>query len=99
MGLFVNPDNRAFQDAIASKIYVDKTAMLEFTNEVLETQQKFICNSRPRRFGKSMAANMLAAYYSKGCDSHELFAGLEIEKSADYEAIGRRQVRMNQFCL
>ena len=59
--------------------------MLGFTNEVLGTQQKFICNSRPRRFGKSMAANMLAAYYSKGCDSKELFAGLEIAKHADYE--------------
>lgn len=85
MGKFVNPDNSAFQDAVVSKIYVDKTRMLGFTNEVLGTQQKFICNSRPRRFGKSMAANMLAAYYSKGCDSKELFAGLEIAKHADYE--------------
>lgn len=85
MGLFVNPDNRAFRDAVVSKIYVDKTGLLESTNDILGTQQKFICNSRPRRFGKSMAANMLAAYYSKGCDSHELFAGLEISKSADYE--------------
>ena len=85
MGLFVNPDNRAFRDAIVSKIYVDKTGLLESTNDILGTQQKFICNSRPRRFGKSMAANMLAAYYSKGCDSHKLFSGLQIEKSADYE--------------
>ena len=85
MGKFVNPDNSAFNDAVVSKIYVDKTGMLGFTNEVLGTQQKFICNSRPRRFGKSMAANMLAAYYSKGCDSNELFAGLEISKHADYE--------------
>ena len=85
MGKFVNPDKSAFQDAVVSKIYVDKTRMLGFTNEVLGTQQKFICNSRPRRFGKSMAANMLAAYYSKGCDSKELFAGLEIAKHADYE--------------
>ena len=85
MGKFVNPDNSAFQDAVVSKIYVDKTGMLGFTNEVVGTQQKFICNSRPRRFGKSMAANMLAAYYSKGCNSKELFAGLEISKHADYE--------------
>ena len=99
MGKFVNPANGAFQDAVASKIYVDKTGLIELTNSFLGTQQKFICNSRPRHFGKSMAANMLVAYYSKGCDSHELFAGLAIEKSADYEAIGRRQVRMNQFCL
>ena len=85
MGLLVNPDNRAFQDAINAEIYVDKTGLLEVTNRYLSTPQKFICNSRPRRFGKSMAANMLAAYYSKGCDSHELFAGLVIEKNSDYE--------------
>ena len=54
MGKFVNPDKSAFQDAVVSKIYVDKTRMLGFTNEVLGTQQKFICNSRPRRFGKSI---------------------------------------------
>ena len=85
MGLFVNTDNRAFQDALNAEIYVDKTGLIEVTNRFLCTPQKFICNSRPRRFGKSMAANMLAAYYSNGCDSHELFAGLQIEKNADYE--------------
>ena len=85
MGLFLNPDNRAFQTAIDSEIYVDKTGLIEFTNKVLRTQQAFICNSRPRRFGKSITANMLAAYYSKGCDSQELFAGLAIEKSPEYQ--------------
>ena len=85
MGLFVNPDNRAFQNALNAEIYVDKTGLIESTNRFLDTPQAFICNSRPRRFGKSMAANMLAAYYSKGCDSHELFAGLVIEKNSDYE--------------
>lgn len=85
MGKFLNPDNSAFQTAVASKIYVDKTGLLELTNSFLGTQQAFICNSRPRRFGKSMAANMLAAYYSKGCDSHKLFAGLQIECHADFQ--------------
>lgn len=84
MGKFVNPDNSAFQRAVNSKIYVDKTELIKFTNSVLHTEQAFICNSRPRRFGKSMAANMLAAYYSKGCDSSKLFAGLEIAKSEDF---------------
>lgn len=75
MGKFVNPDNRAFQTAVVSEIYVDKTNLLELTNKFLGTQQAFICNSRPRRFGKSITANMLPAYYSKGCDSHKLFSG------------------------
>ena len=85
MGRFVNPNNSAFQSAVAGKIYVDKTGLIEITNGLLATPQAFICNSRPRRFGKSIAANMLAAYYSKGCDSHELFTGLQIEKNSDYE--------------
>lgn len=84
MGRFVNTNNSAFQNAINGEIYVDKTGLIEITNRFLGTPQEFICNSRPRRFGKSMAANMLAAYYSKGCDSRELFAGLQIERSADY---------------
>lgn len=84
MGIFVNPSNGAFQTAVDSQIYVDKTAMLKFTNNVLGTQQAFICNSRPRRFGKSITANMLTAYYSKGCDSAKLFSGLQIERDASF---------------
>lgn len=53
--------------------------MIDITNKVVNTMQAFICNSRPRRFGKSVAANMLTAYYSKGCDSKEMFAGLNID--------------------
>lgn len=84
MGRFVNPDNSAFQVALNSKIYVDKTGLLEYTNSVLGTTEAYICNSRPRRFGKSYAANMLAAYYSKGCDSREMFSGFAIGKKEDF---------------
>ncbi len=84
MGRFVNPDNSAFQVALNSRIYVDKTGLLEYTNTVLDTTDAYICNSRPRRFGKSYAANMLTAYYSKGADSEEMFSGLEISKTADF---------------
>lgn len=85
MGVFVNPDNSAFQVALNSKIYVDKTGLLEYTNEVMNTLQGYICNSRPRRFGKSITANMLTAYYSKGCDSEAMFSNLEISKSKDFK--------------
>ena len=73
MGRFLNPDNSSFQDVINSEIYVDKTGLLDYTNSVINTTSKFICNSRPRRFGKSITADMMAAYYSMGCDSRELF--------------------------
>ena len=85
MGNFVNPGNDAFRVALASSIYVDKTGLLEYTNKVIGTLQAYICNSRPRRFGKSITANMLTAYYSKGCDSETIFADLEIGKSPDFK--------------
>ena len=53
MGRFLNPDNGAFSEAVNSEIYIDKTRLLEYTNQVINTTSKFICNSRPRRFGKS----------------------------------------------
>jgi hypothetical protein len=80
MGAYVNPDNDGFQTSVNSRIYVDKTDMIEYTNMVMDTEEKYICVSRPRRFGKSMAAKMLAAYYSRGCDSKELFQYLNIAK-------------------
>lgn len=78
MGIYVNPGNLQFQEAVSSQIYLDKSELIHYTNSVLKTQRKNICLSRPRRFGKSMAADMLTAYYSKGCDSSGLFAGLKV---------------------
>ena len=85
MGIYVNRGNGSFARARKSQIYVDKTGLLAFTNEVLDTEQCYICNSRPRRFGKTMSAGMMAAYYGKGCDSRELFADLEIADSPSFE--------------
>lgn len=85
MGMFVNPDNSAFQVALNSEIYVDKTGLLEYTNKVMNTLQGYICNSRPRRFGKSITANMLTAYYSRGCDSESMFSELEIATYPDFK--------------
>lgn len=85
MGIYLNPRNDGFKKAIRSEIYVDKTGLIACTNKYLDTEQQNICISRPRRFGKSMALNMLAAYYSCGCDSRELFAGLKIEKDPSFE--------------
>ena len=85
MGRFLNPNNRAFQITLNSEIYVDKTGLIEYTNKAIDTMKAFICNSRPRRFGKSIAANMLTAYYSKGCDSKEMFSGLQISSMDSFE--------------
>ena len=78
MGIYLNPGTIEFQESINSEIYVDKTMLIERTNAAIRTKQKYMCISRPRRFGKSMAADMLAAYYGKDYDSAALFDGLEI---------------------
>lgn len=85
MGMYLNPGNNLFKRALNSKIYVDKSGLISYINEVIDTEQEFVCVSRPRRFGKSMAANMLAAYYSYGCNSKELFDRLKIKKYHTYE--------------
>ena len=78
MRRFVNPGNAAFEVAINSQIYVDKTGLLSYTNSVVNTKQALICSSRPRRFGKSVTADMLCAYYSRGCNSDHIFTKYEI---------------------
>ena len=85
MGIYLNPGNDLFLEAANSEIYVDKTMLIGFTNQMIGTSQKHICVSRPRRFGKSIAENMLVAYYSKGCDSDELFSRFKISKAPDYK--------------
>jgi hypothetical protein len=80
MGSYLNPGGGLFSTCRRSKIYVDKSGLISKTNDVLGTEQRFVCVSRPRRFGKSMAANMLAAYYGRGEDTEELFADLKIRE-------------------
>lgn len=84
MGSYLNPGTIEFQESLNSEIYIDKTGLIDKTNALLRTKQKFICISRPRRFGKSMAADMLAAYYERGEDSEKLFAGLAISRAESF---------------
>jgi hypothetical protein len=85
MGIYVNPNNVNFQEALDSSIYVDKSMLIAEINKLVKTKKKYVCVSRARRFGKSMAEDMLCAYFSKGCDSRELFANLKIAKDSSFE--------------
>ena len=86
MGIYLNPGNYMFQESRRSKIYVDKTEMILYVNSVLGTNQKYMCISRPRRFGKTMAANMLCAYYDRDADSRSLFEDCKIaQKDPDWD--------------
>lgn len=84
MGIYLNPGNAAFSKAVHSKIYVDKTGLIAYTNECIGTKQGYLCVSRPRRFGKSMSVEMLAAYYSRGCDSEKLFSAYKAKTLATF---------------
>lgn len=84
MGVYLNPGNLSFQRAVNSEIYVDKTDFIRYTNKIINTENRFLCVSRPRRFGKSMTANMLTAYYSKNCDSEELFSRYRIAQADSF---------------
>mgnify|MGYP002511103301 CR=1 FL=1 len=85
MGSYLNPGNKGFCESLNSAIYVDKSGLIEKTNTLINTRQKFVCVSRPRRFGKSMAADMLAAYYGRNDDSSNLFNNLIISESQSYK--------------
>lgn len=90
MGIYLNPGAEKFRMALHSKIYVDKTAMLALLNEQLNTEGRYVCVSRPRRFGKSMAANMIAAYYDRTADGAALFQGCQIAADAAFDAFRNR---------
>lgn len=84
-GLYLNPGSEVFREVRNAEIYVDKSMLISIVNDCIDKGNKYICMSRPRRFGKTMAGNMLSAYYSKGCDSSELFMKLKISSSPGYE--------------
>ncbi|MCD7809609.1 MAG: ATP-binding protein [Erysipelotrichaceae bacterium] len=85
MSDYFNPDNDNFMEAYNKKIYVDKSLLIEKIYQISKEDNKFICVSRPRRFGKSTDADMLVAYFSKGCNSSDLFDHLDISKWSEYK--------------
>ncbi len=101
MGSYLNPGSESFRTGLRSQIYVDKTMLIAQVNRNVRTEQKYICVSRPRRFGKSMAADMLAAYYGAGEDTAALFDGLKIAADSTFrEHLNRYdviKVNMQEF--
>lgn len=84
MGMYLNIGNAGFQ-SVRKGLYVDKSRLISFINSTLGTKDKLTCVSRPRRFGKSFATQMLCAYYDKSCDSRNLFCDLEISEDPEFE--------------
>ena len=82
-GIYINKGDEGFRSSRNSE-YVDKSGLIAIVNSTLDTEQRFSCVTRSRRFGKTMAAKMLQAYYDKSCDSRSLFADLEIAKDPSF---------------
>lgn len=86
MGMYLNPGIGAFEEAMNSKIFIDKTEMLLLLNSFVRTKQKYISISRPRRFGKTTAADMICAYYDRNADSRSIFERLKLGKSDEWDS-------------
>ncbi|MDR1834380.1 MAG: ATP-binding protein [Fusobacteriaceae bacterium] len=85
MGTYLNPTNELFKMTRDTDPYVDKSGLIAELNRMIHTSNRWVCVSRPRRFGKTTTANMLNAYYGIGNDSAELFEDLAISKDASFE--------------
>ncbi len=81
MGMYLNPGKKRFEMSVSSEIFIDKTEMIRYINSLINTNQRYVCVSRPRRFGKTMAADMLCAYYGREADSRELFEKRKIAEN------------------
>lgn len=86
MGIYLNPNADNFKRMTKREIFVDKTMMIRVINRFIDTDNTYICVSRPRRFGKTFAGNMLSAYFSKGCDSRPLFEPFKIASDPSFES-------------
>lgn len=91
MGIYFNPSNESFTKDKNSELYIDKTGLIEYLNRVICTNANCISVSHARRFGKSHAAGMIDAYYSRGCDSYNLFKDTEIATKETFRK------HMNQY--
>lgn len=83
--LNTNVPIRLFEKVKNGLVYADKTLLLEKISERINTAGQYVCITRPRRFGKTVNASMLGAYYTKGQDSRALFKGMHIEKTAGFQ--------------
>lgn len=97
---FLNRKNVAngFRESLNSRFFVDKSMLIQTINEKISTKEKWVCLSRPRRFGKTMAVEMLAAYYTKGLNTDFLFEKLQIKSASTYyEHLNAHNVIMINF--
>ena len=97
MGIYLNPGRESFEMALKSEIFIDKTEMLHYLNSAVNTQQRYVSVSRPRRFGKTMAADRVCAYYGRDTDSRELFEKRKLAVGRNVESKSPWSVYLGAF--
>lgn len=101
MGMFLNPGAQSFLISRNTRPYVDKSMLIDRVNEVVNTEKRYVCVSRPRRFGKTMATNMLSAYYERDLDAWNLFQGLNVVEAPSFSIYANRfnviKLNMQEF--
>ena len=85
MGIYLNPNNDNYREIVNSNIFIDKSLLIEKTNEIVGCKDCKLCVTRPRRFGKTTDADMLVTYYSKGNNAADVFDELNISNDALYK--------------
>ncbi|MCQ7582409.1 ATP-binding protein [Salmonella enterica] len=86
MGAYVNPGDRSLTIALNDEIYIDKSMILTVLNKKFDTEGRFMCVSRPRRFGKTTVGDLISAYYTRGADSRAMFERLKIARTPGWDA-------------
>ena len=99
MGTYFNPSNEGFRKSAQDEIYIDKSGLLNILNKKLRAEKNCISVSHARRFGKSQAAEMIDAYYSRGCDSKEIFSNLEISAPCSFRLKRKSLPLVENLCI
>ena len=73
-----------YKELLNSEYFVDKSAIIEKISKRIRTNTKYVCITKPRRFGKTSILNMLGAYYCKSYDTRALFDNMEVSKTETY---------------
>jgi hypothetical protein len=97
MGIYLNPPADGFEDILKDGLYVDKTGLITYTNQVMGTSRKLTCFSRPRRFGKSYAAQMLVAFYSRGAEAGRLFEKLRVANPPETDTAEEKDRKLADY--
>lgn len=87
MGIYLNSETAytLYKNETVKPYFVDKSLMLAELFPLVKEGSNYICITRPRRFGKTVMANMIAAFFSKAHDSADIFDTLRISKEKEYK--------------